>query len=215
MPLFYTVEEKDFRCCVWKVTETADELLAALPEADKYKAEAASRFSSPKRRLEYAAVRALLYEMTGTPPDVSYLPSGRPFLTDGTAFLSITHTKGYVAVALSPSAVVGVDAEQYGERILSLRDRIVGERERAEDAWSLLLHWSAKETVYKMMDSEGVDFVEHLCVSGIPEDGSSRVKPEGVFLLSSSYPSHRQAYTVHYRLFPDFVLTYSQSASQQ
>lgn len=209
MPLFLSIEETDFRCSVWQVTETAEQLLDSLPCPDKYRMEAEARFSSPKRRLEYAAVRALLYEMTACPPDVFYAPSGKPMLADSSLSISISHTKGYVAVSLSRTGKTGVDIERYSERILPLRDRIVGTEETADGVWPLLLHWSAKETVYKMMDCEGVDFVRHLCVSGIPGTSSSRVESEGMFRLSSSHPSCRQTYTVHYRLYPDFVLTYS------
>ncbi len=209
MPLFLSIEETDVRCCVWRVAETAEQLLGSLPCPDKYRMEAEAHFSSSKRRLEYAAVRALLYEMTACPPDVFYAPSGKPMLADSSLSISISHTKGYVAVSLSRMGKTGIDIERYGERILSLRDRIVGAGETASDVWSLLLHWSAKETVYKMMDCEGVDFVKHLCVSGIPDTSSSRVEPEGMFRLSASHPSCRQTYAVHYRLYPDFVLTYS------
>lgn len=209
MPLFLSIEKTDFRCSVWQVTETAEQLLDSLPCPDKYRMEAEARFSSPKRRLEYAAVRVLLYEMTVCPPDVFYAPSGKPMLADSSLSISISHTKGYVAVSLSRTGKTGVDIERYSERILPLRDRIVGTEETADGIWSLLLHWSAKETVYKMMDCEGVDFVKHLCVSGIPNTGSSRVESEGMLRLSSSHPSCRQTYTVYYRLYPDFVLTYS------
>lgn len=209
MPLFLSIEKTDFRCSVWQVTETAEQLLDSLPCPDKYRMEAEARFSSPKRRLEYAAVRVLLYEMTVCPPDVFYAPSGKPMLADSSLSISISHTKGYVAVSLSRTGKTGVDIERYSERILPLRDRIVGTEETADGIWSLLLHWSAKETVYKMMDCEGVDFVKHLCVSGIPGTNSFRVESEGMFRLSSSHPSCRQTYTVHYRLYPDFVLTYS------
>ncbi|MDE7377550.1 MAG: siderophore biosynthesis protein [Paraprevotella sp.] len=209
MPLFLSIEETGFRCCVWQVTETVEQLLDSLPCPSKYRMEAEARFSSPKRRLEYAAVRALLYEMTSCPPDVFYASSGKPMLADSSLSVSISHTKGYVAVSLSRTGKTGVDIERYSERILSLRDRIVGTGETADGVWSLLLHWSAKETVYKMMDCEGVDFVKHLCVSDFPETNSSRMEPGGRFRLFSSHPSCRQTYTVHYRLCPDFVLTYS------
>ncbi|MCM1108103.1 MAG: hypothetical protein NC388_03480 [Clostridium sp.] len=207
MPLFFDWKERGFHCAVWHVTESLDELLASLPDSSVYRLECGRRFTSPKRRLEYAAVRVLLHGMTGRPPLVSYEPSGKPFLTDGGAALSISHTKKYVAVALSAQRTVGVDVEQYGNRILSLAGRIVGPQERTDGVWPLLLHWSAKETTYKMMGQEGVDFVRYLRASHVPQDCGPNHRAEGSFPLTSFHPACMAVYRIYYRIFPDFVLT--------
>ena len=69
---------------------------------------------------------------------------------------------------------------------------------------SLLLHWSAKEAIYKCMEiQEEVDFKEHLRIFPF------EVKEEGTF-QAQEYRSPRQhPYTVSYRLHPDFVLTWT------
>mgnify|MGYP000016543064 CR=1 FL=1 len=67
-------------------------------------------------RLEWLAVRVLLYTLSGEEKEIAYHPSGKPYLADASASLSISHTKGYVAVVLGlPGREVGIDIEQYGE----------------------------------------------------------------------------------------------------
>ena len=73
------------------------------------------RFTAAHRRLEWLAVRVLLYTLSGEEKEIAYHPSGKPYLADDSASISISHTKGYVAVALGlPGREVGVDIEQYG-----------------------------------------------------------------------------------------------------
>ena len=83
------------------------------------------RFSAEKRKQEWLAVRVLLKELCGEEKGIAYLPSGKPYLEDGSAFVSFSHTSGYVAVALHPSAEVGVDIEQYGTRVQRVASRFI------------------------------------------------------------------------------------------
>lgn len=88
-----------------------------LPHQEVYR-EGMRRFTAAHRRLEWLAVRVLLYTLSGEEKEIAYHPSGKPYLADDSASLSISHTKGYVAVVLGlPGREVGVDIEQYGERV--------------------------------------------------------------------------------------------------
>ena len=87
-----------------------------LPHQEVYR-EGMRRFTAAHRRLEWLAVRVLLYTLSGEEKEIAYHPSGKPYLADDSASISISHTKGYVAVVLGlPGREVGVDIEQYGER---------------------------------------------------------------------------------------------------
>lgn len=211
MPLFKTITEPDFRLGVWRTTEPAGELFAQLPSGRELEVQAAARFHSPGRIREFAAVRALLCKMEPAAGPVAYQPSGRPWLPLSGLHLSISHTRGYAAVMLSPRAGVGVDIERQSERAFRLRSRIVGPGERAESPCDVLLHWSAKETVFKMMDCEGVDFLQHLQVSGLWEaEPAGKPGQRGRFRVNVSHPAcRRTAYDVNYWVHEDFVLTYS------
>lgn len=208
MALLLQHKDDNYHWAVWKVEETVEDLLSLLPRAEEYRREA-GRFSSVHRRLEWCAVRVLLYAMLGGEKEVLYRSSGKPYLADASRSLSISHTRGYVAVILGrPDAEVGIDIEQYGERVHKVSGRFMRTDERAAcykgtDTWGLLLHWSAKETMFKCLNADEVDFREHLRI--FPFDVSSG----GEFAAVECRTAYRRRFLIHYSLHPDFVLTYT------
>lgn len=90
------------------------------------------RFTSDRRKLEWLSVRVLLYSMLQEDKEIGYSSEGKPHLTDNSSFISISHTKGYVAVILSSVAPVGIDIEQYGQRVKRVYDRFIRSDERVE-----------------------------------------------------------------------------------
>lgn len=200
-------------CCwyIWKMEESYEELCALLPP-EKVK-EAESRFTASHRRMEWLSVRVLLVACAGMGADISYLPSGKPrlsgfsscpFLSDA-AFISISHTRGYVALAFS-SEEVGIDIEQYGPRVHKVASRFMRADEVAgtwqgDDTWALLLHWSAKEAMFKCLDEQEVDFRE--CLRIFP----FQVEREGTFRACEYKTKMQHTFRIDYQLHPDFVLT--------
>lgn len=213
MPLLKEFRTETYAVFVWKVTETYDELLTFLSRSDMFRNEAERRFTSMKRRLEFVAVRVLLYAGAGLDhPEVGYLETGKPFLLHDARELSISHTQGYVAVMLAEKGVPGIDIERRTDRVVKLKDRIVGPEEQAETPDELLLHWSAKETAYKMMSCREVDWVNHLRLSmpyGRPYPMNIRIGQTGEMTLSTFHPDCMTTFTVNYLFTDDFVLTYS------
>lgn len=210
MPLLRCWKSEGADFAVWQVTESAVELRGRLPAQGPYDEELA-QFRSAGRRLEYLAVRVLLQElMGGDPPLVAHLPSGKPCLADGSRHITVSHTAGYVAVGLHPVAEVGIDIERIGERVRKVRSRFVRDDEipgfealpAGEQLVQLLLHWSAKETLFKLMDVPGVDFVRHLRVLPF------RLRPEGEMEAFESRTSRCLGYRLRYFVHPDFVCVY-------
>lgn len=190
--------------------EGESELMARLPASVSQGVE---RFAAPHRRLEWLSVRLLLITMLGR-QDVAdaligYTPAGAPYLLDHTHALSISHTKGYVAVMLAPwGSHPGIDLEQWGERVCKVASRFMREDEEVplyyeSPVAALLLHWSAKEAMYKSMpQQEAVDFKQHLRIFPFP------IAAEGCFDAQEYRTSLQQRYSMAYRLYPDFVLTW-------
>lgn len=200
--------QPDIQIGIWRMEEDETHLMAALPEQI---AGQVKRFTAPHRRIEWLSVRVLLQHLlSGQSPDIQYAPSGAPILADGSFAVSISHTKGYACVMLAPACLrIGIDIEQWGERVRKVASRFMRDDELASpyqesSIASLLLHWSAKEAIYKCMEiQEEVDFKEHLRIFPF------EVKEEGTF-QAQEYRSPRQhPYTVSYRLHPDFVLTWT------
>lgn len=206
MAVFAQHKEDTARWGIWKMEETLDELLSLLPERTVYEQEL-QRFRTDHRKQEWLSVRVLLYQLLGEVKEISYEPSGKPYLKDRSSYISISHTKGYVAVILNPVAEVGIDIEQYGQRIHKVAHKFMRPDElvslyRDESTWGLLLHWSAKEVMFKCMDTAEVDFREHLKISPFV------VEERGIFDAQEYRTGYRRYFRIHYRVFDDFVLTW-------
>lgn len=209
MPLYCTYRQGDLVVGVWKVDETIEQLCAMFHQFSIYE-EGFHRFSSDKRKHEWLAVRVLLKTLCGEEKVIAYMDSGKPYLMDGSAFVSFSHTNGYVAVAIHPTKEVGVDIEQYGNRVKRVASRFIREDEKSsldagDEIYALLLHWSAKETMFKLMEEDAVDFIEHLRI--LP------FKPErfGTMEAYEYRSGKQQKFLIYYDTHSDYVLTFGLS----
>ncbi|MCD7817267.1 MAG: 4'-phosphopantetheinyl transferase superfamily protein [Bacteroides sp.] len=155
---------------IWKITESPEELRAMLVSDLPYQTEMEA-LKSPSRKLEYLAVRVLLKVLVaGEELAIAHLPSGQPYLPGDFRRISISHTRGYAAVGIHSSALPGIDIEQVAERVLKVTSRFIRpdeflEREDLSPERQLegaLLYWSGKETLFKLLETDEVDFLAHL-----------------------------------------------------
>lgn len=200
-------QETQCRWGIWKTDESIEELLALLPSPEGY-AQELLRFTSSHRRLEWLSVRVLLYTLLGEQKEIAYYPNGKPYLSDHSFFISISHTHGYVAVILSSTAEVGIDIEQYGTRVHKVAHKYMRPDEvttayQGDTTWSLLLHWSAKEVLFKCMNTSEVDFREHLHI--LPFE----VEAQGEFRAKEYRTAQKKEFLIHYLIGVDYVMTWN------
>lgn len=187
---------------IWRLEESQDELLALLDNREW--SDDIISIKSESRRLEKLAVRVLLKELAGLEKDICYLETGKPYFKDGSYNISISHTKGYAAVILSKKYPVGVDIEQLSDRVIRVKSKYISDKEyidRDKDVVHLLLHWSAKEAIYKLLDIPGIELKEEVIIG--------RFKPEEEGVFTADILKTNQKVEVCYCVTPDFVLTYT------
>ena len=202
--LYFDKTTNGCRIAIWHVTETLDELLALLPDDEVVRDEAYERFHSEGRIVEWTAVRVLLCDMLDRQVPIFYQENGAPYLPEYENLdISISHTRGYVAVALAEHGEVGIDIEQMGEKVERVRHKFIRNDEQADTLVSLLLHWSAKETAFKILNRNKVDFQKHLRVQPFTQED------EGRFQLQEYKTDDEQVLDIDYKVFDDFVLTYA------
>jgi phosphopantetheinyl transferase len=204
-------ETQDYTLGIWKIDEDEAQLLKLSGMV-----ESPARINLVRRQ-EYLAVRAMASTMGIKPEAIAYLPSGKPYLTGNSLTISISHTKKYVAVLLSSHAFVGVDIEHRSERIHKVRHKFMHSDEEnnlrqinnpISETDGLLLHWCAKESLFKAVPEEGVDFAQELRISDLSYlESSGRFK--GIFLRTG------QSFMIDYLIQADFVLTCSFSAESR
>ncbi|MDR0232414.1 MAG: 4'-phosphopantetheinyl transferase superfamily protein [Dysgonamonadaceae bacterium] len=154
---------------VREIRESVDDLLNLLQKKELY-LPYLSQITSESRKKEWLTVRVLLREMLGEEKEILYTSSGKPYLSDNTYQISISHTKGFVAVSLHPEMKIGIDIEHISPRIHKIRSRFMNENEemnlnKEHEETHLLLHWSAKESIFKMLGEQDVDFKTDLHIN--------------------------------------------------
>lgn len=153
---------------VWKIEEDIDTLLdlVVLENGDKKRF---NDFASNSRKLEFLSVRALLAELLGKDAKIVYNKNNKPFLKDGSRFISITHSHKLTAIITSLDEKVGIDLEYMSSNISAFAFKFLNRREKVtrnqdERKYHLYVHWCAKESLYKICDKEGINFRKDITI---------------------------------------------------
>lgn len=203
--IFFNEKKAGNIVAVWKIDESEVELLKELPDNEELKSKV-KVFPRQSRRLEWLASRVLLYKYTGFEPLVEYSEIGKPFIHGLNKNISITHTSGYAAIAVSDSSSAGIDIECPKERILRVVERFVNPTEKAyipheEDINYYTLIWCAKETLFKMLNRTGIIFNEELFIKPF------KIENEG-FLKAIESNDIKTEYLLSYIVTAEFHLVW-------
>ena len=187
--------------------EDSESLLSRLSFKDRYLPVIEKMTENRKR--EWLTIRVLIKELLGEEKEILYNSLGKPYLSDNSFFISISHTKGYAALILNKENEVAVDIERITSKVENIRKRFVNEEEekalsQSNERINLLLFWSAKESLFKRLCVENVDFKTHL-----------HIRPfEPVLGEWSSFDAYetrtknQNCFTIQYFVHEDYVLTY-------
>ncbi len=165
---------------VWKIEEDLDSLLnlVVLDEEDhkKYKG-----FSSNSRKLEFLSVRALLAELLGKDARIVYNKNNKPFLKDGSRFISISHSHKLSSILVSTNEKVGIDLEYMSSNIAAIAFKFLNRREKItkkqdDHKYHLYIHWCAKEALYKICDKEGISIRKNITIEPFTLMESGEIK---------------------------------------
>lgn len=130
-------------------------------------------FVHPARRMEFAATRILRHQVFGY-AHIHYDPHGAPFI-EGEGFISISHSRNAVGLAVNRDFRVGLDLECPRHNIVSISPKFLSIEEPGyfdtRDPLVLTKIWSAKETLYKLAGRKKIHFKTELLLS-MDEDGS-------------------------------------------
>ncbi len=174
MGLVYQREiNSQVRFAIWRVEESADDLLSRLQLNDRERSVLAA-LNKGNRTLHWLSTRVLLRLMLDTPGyiDCPSDQNGKPYLTNFPQKISLTHSFDYVAVMMSDCGEVGIDLELIGPKILRIAHKFMKPEELSvtekmpedERIHYLYACWCAKEAVYKLQGKKGVSFREHMTI---------------------------------------------------
>ena len=193
---------------LWQMDESPEQLFDLYPHLLPYRSSLDDKYKNDGRKLEFLAIRALMYEMLRVngaskgllshAGDFTHNGQGKPLFRG--YHVSISHTKGYAALILSKKSEVAVDIEYMSDRVERIASKFLRKDERADSLDAMLVHWCAKETVFKLFSEENLLF----------ED--MRVKPFDTMAdWACDVENLKSGKTarVDFELAMDFALTYS------
>lgn len=150
---------------VWKIEENENTLLRmrSLPPIEKGHIET---LKNEKKRRQRLAYRILLQNILKQEFILTYDTAGKPSFVNRKDYVSVSHSKDYAAVFISPNLPIGIDIEQLSKRMPALASRFLSSSEvNSLDLNNLdLLHvyWGGKECLYKMYSNKKPLFDQHL-----------------------------------------------------
>jgi len=165
---------------VWKIEEDLNTLLNLVSldpdEKKRYKG-----FKSNSRRSEFLSVRALLAELLGKEAKIVYNKNNKPFIKNGSHFISITHSHRLTALLLSTNEQVGIDLEYMSSNISAFAFKFMNRKEKITkdqnlQKYHLYIHWCAKEALYKICDKEGISIRNNVTIEPFEPKESGELK---------------------------------------
>ena len=156
---------------IWSIEESLDFFLSNL-RLTKNCEQRLDKLKSDEMKKQFLAVRKLI-QLNGISLDsLSYSSEGIPFLNNEKN-ISISHTKGFSAIAISPKPV-GIDIQDFRDKILSISKKFINSNERdlidPSSIKELTLVWCIKEATYKVYRKPGLDFKDEIKIQSISDN---------------------------------------------
>ena len=189
------------------IQEDSESLLSRLSFKERY-LPMIERMAENRKR-EWLTIRVLLKELLGEEKEILYNSLGKPYLSDNSFHISISHTKGYAALIINKENEVAIDIEKISQRVQNIRKRFVNDEEektlpQSNEVIHLLLLWSAKESLFKLLGIENVDFKQHLHIRPF----EPVLDEWGDFEAYETRTREQNCYNIKYFVHEDYVLTY-------
>ncbi|MGE0020052.1 MAG: 4'-phosphopantetheinyl transferase superfamily protein [Draconibacterium sp.] len=191
MPFVTEIQIAFGRAGIWELTESPKELSENFLFTPLEKTEF-EKINAPKRQTEYLATRLLLQKLSGKKTRISYQPDGRPVLKESKLNISISHSANLVVVLLAETAC-GVDAELKTRNIENVAKRFLHPDEishidsSGNGRFLQMLHWCAKEAIFKCSRQHGIQFDQQIRIE--PFDFETETFFSGT-LLSENTTEH-------------------------
>ena len=165
---------------VWKIEEDINTLLEMV-ELDNEDRKRFRGYASTSRKLEFLSVRALLAELLGKEARIVYNKNNKPFLRDGSRFISISHSHKLTAILCSVNEKVGIDLEYMSSNIGAIAFKFLNRKEKITKndenrKYHLYIHWCAKESLYKICDKEGISIRNNITIEPFEVLESGEIK---------------------------------------
>lgn len=190
---------------IWKISEDEGSLAGEVPTE-----KIPEGLSNPLKRLEFLAGRALikaLLKRWGIEYERLEKDSfGKPFLSESSIHISLSHSYPHVAAILNKEKNVGIDLEQPKDKLLRIAHRILAPDElqdAGDDVTKHCIYWSAKEVLIKIYGKKDLHFSTNLRISPFP------MAPSGHLVGRIVANNVETTIPLQYTVFDNFVVVIS------
>jgi hypothetical protein len=183
----------------WEIQESFDTIygMVTLNENEK---KTVFGFKNENRQIEWLSVRALLNSLLRRDSNIIYNEERKPFLSDNSYNISISHSNKLTSVLLGKEKRVGIDIEFMSHRINRISHKFINEREfitcdKTLHKLHLYVHWCAKEALYKICDKKNINFKDNLTIKPFELDYEGEIV--GIHHDEGIYDEFTMKYKVH------------------
>ena len=193
---------------VGELPEDEDGLRRLCAPTPSDKLEELQKTSSPARRKEKLAVRALLNVMFPEKLYLGHHDNGKPYLQNCAVEISISHCARFAAIISHPEESVGIDIESLGRDFSAVERKALSEDEKDDLSdhntnQQLAIYWCAKEAIYKRMSRSGVDFARQIEVERFTPRDEGEL--EATFIHKDG---EEETFELNYEVFDGHVMVW-------
>jgi phosphopantetheinyl transferase len=177
MPIERTHTSEDSLWGWWKIAEDEETIAALVPERS-----ISPTITNPLKRLEYLAGRALvatlLKSWSATYEGIRKDEFGKPYLSNSSYHISLTHSYPYVAAIVHRKHNVGIDLEQPKEKLLRIAPRVLSPKELEDAGNDVIKHciyWCAKEALIKIYGKKDLILARNLHIEAFQRQPSGQL----------------------------------------
>jgi len=190
---------------IWHLTESSTDLVNDF-SSDELENADYKKYNYEKRKVEWLATRALLKKMIGSDFMITYSEAGKPILHHTVyKYLSISHSREYVAVYIHQNCEVGIDLESINRNYNSVEKRYLSDAELKQtqrDPILQCLYWCAKEAIFKLVPYDGLEFREHIHI--FPFNPQEETAFSGCF----NYSNQAVVYSLSFQIFDNHCMVW-------
>ena len=159
-----------------------------------------------KREIETQGKNHLIKHLLNKDAEIAYDEKGKPFLTNDSKHMSISHSHNKLAIIVNEMESTGIDIELIRDKVLKIKHKFLTPEELKDaddNTEKLLIYWAAKETLYKIYGLKEVDFIEHLFVKPFTKHNL------GTIIGQINLPNFTKSFYLNYQILDDYVLVYA------
>lgn len=140
---------------------------------------------SKKGKVWNELAKQIFCEQNDTYRVIDHYSNGAPYIEGYPGRVSLTHTTHFFAVATLPKTpevnlekfntrtAMGIDAEPFNRcQVLKIRNKFLSENELSfidkDNIRDNIIAWTAKEALYKVAFTSGIDFINSLIIKKLP-----------------------------------------------